>query len=202
MKKLLLISSMAAIVTGCATTSFIGDKDQYAVHRDTGFAFGTMTPAITIVEERSTGKFQTFAGQSAFSQVGGVAGNVASAALISEGLKHAGTRVNQTGGGASSSAAGGASNAKTGPVTSTSDATGGTARAVNNITNEPVVNSSANAVNRPVDNSITNVTSRSVDNSTTNVNVEAEASSRSSAEAEINSRITNNVETQSNHHGD
>lgn len=198
MKKQLLVLSIASVMTGCATTNFIGDHDQYAVHRDTGTFFGTMTPSVTIIEERATGKYQTYAGASAFSQVAGLAGTVGSAALISEGLKHAGTRISQTGGNTTSSAVGGSSTAKTGSVSSQSTSAGGAGG------------------NSKSESTATGGESRSVstsENQTVNVNTShssSDSESKSFADADASAKVTNNIDvdtkvsmpSNSNHHGE
>jgi hypothetical protein len=115
MKKLTFVLPIM-LLNACAYNSTMGTNDRFQVASTASF----FAPSVTAVidTKHPDALVPTFAGPSIVGQLANAAGNVAAGAFIGSGLKGSGTKVSQSGGGASSVAKGGNSS-------SLSNATGG-----------------------------------------------------------------------------
>jgi hypothetical protein len=103
MKKMILV--LPILLNACAYNSTMGTNDRFQVASTASF----FAPSVTAVidTKHPDALVPTFAGPSIVGQLANAAGNVAAGAFIGSGLKGSGTKVSQTGGGASSVAKGG-----------------------------------------------------------------------------------------------
>jgi hypothetical protein len=104
MQKLALILTII-LLNACAYNSTMGTNDRFQVASTASF----FAPSVTAVidTKHPDALVPTFAGPSIVGQLANAAGNVAAGAFIGSGLKGSGTKVSQSGGGASSIAKGG-----------------------------------------------------------------------------------------------
>jgi hypothetical protein len=159
MKKIALTVSIA-MLSGCAYNSTMGTNDRFQVSSTASF----FAPSVTAIvdTQHPDALVPSFAGPSIVGQLANAAGNVASGAFIGSGLKGSGTKVSQSGGGASSISKGGNSSSLSNAAGGNSSATGGT--------------SLSESVSGAVSGSSSNSTSNS--HSTSNNQLESEVSVR------------------------